>query len=176
MLDEIDAATVNATKKGGKLTRKESDQAIEIMHGAGRVSGHTSPSIDENDFEKLMHKFEEETTAVEAMKKINDKLEDSWGSLDDGGASDVTASDSKLQTQPKLQNQDLEVVDTKSIHSTPRAISDMEEDAILEEVLAEDIAGVNEPIFNDDLDEDPYNIIEKELSKERTKSGKSTIV
>jgi hypothetical protein len=25
MLDEIDAATVNATKKGGKLTRKESD-------------------------------------------------------------------------------------------------------------------------------------------------------
>jgi hypothetical protein len=52
----------------------------------------------------------------------------------------------------------------------------MEEDAILEEVLAEDISGVNEPIFNDDLDEDPYNIIEKELSKERTKSGKSTIV
>jgi hypothetical protein len=28
---------------------------------------------------------------VEAMKKINDKLEDSWGSLDDGGASDLTS-------------------------------------------------------------------------------------
>ena len=70
MLDEIDAATANTTKKGGKLTRKESDQAIEIMHGAARVGGHTSPSIDENDFEKLMHKFEE---AIKQGKAINDR-------------------------------------------------------------------------------------------------------
>jgi len=104
MLEEIDAATANATKKEHKLTKKESDQAMEIMNAAGRISGHRSPSVDDNDFEKLISKFEEDSNVVDAMKKLSDKLEDSWGSLDDGGASDITSPESKLTAKTANHN------------------------------------------------------------------------
>jgi len=104
MLEEIDAATANATKKENKLTKKESDQAMEIMNAAGRISGHRSPSVDDNDFEKLISKFEEDSNVVDAMKKLSDKLEDSWGSLDDGGASDITSPESKLTAKTANHN------------------------------------------------------------------------
>ena len=71
------------------------------MNNGGRISGHRTPSVDENDFEKLISKFEEDSNNVEAMKKISDKLEDSWGSLDDGEASDVTSPESKLPAGSK---------------------------------------------------------------------------
>ena len=61
MLEEIDAATANATKTEKKLTKKESDKAIEIMHGGQRSSGQVTPNIDENDFEKMISKVEEDS-------------------------------------------------------------------------------------------------------------------
>jgi hypothetical protein len=64
--------------------------------------------VDENDFEKLISKVEEDSNVVEAMKKISDKLEDSWGSLDDGGASDLTSPESKQPAESKRMNLDLE--------------------------------------------------------------------
>lgn len=51
----------------------------------------SSTSIDEpEDFEKLMQKYEEDTRAVDTLKKefSYDKHEDSWGSFE--GASDIT--------------------------------------------------------------------------------------
>ena len=117
------------------------------------------------------------------MKKINDKLEDSWGSLDDGGASDLTSpEESKKPEGSKRQNQDLEdelsdlVEGSKALinQSKSRATSDLEEEAILEEVLND---ATNDPIFTGEMDinEDPYNIIEKELNTVRTTSGKSAV-
>lgn len=51
---------------------------------------------------------------------------------------------------------------SKTLIDESRATSNLEEDAILEEV------SMNDPIFSGEVDindDDPYNIIEKELSK-----------